>query len=302
MGRRLAEGVDAGGAKLQSTPLRAHDVARAASARCSRSRSSRASSSARCTGCSGWASSLTLGPAAASSTSRTSAFAFLAAYLCYQLASVGGIDPLLTLALIVPLFFALGVGLHWVMARFAVTPFNSLLLTFGLTGIIEAGIQCDLDRRLPQARVALRRTEVQRRRAVRAGAGADHAGARGRARRFGDLGGAALHRPRQGDARRWPRTRRSPRPSASTRSARAAARRHLRRARRRRRRLPRADASRCAVADLRLDRRRVRRGDAGRPGQRARAAGRRHRDRRQRGGDHGGRRRRRGRRSSRSRC
>ena len=38
------------------------------------------------------------------------AFAFLAAYLCYQLASVGGIDPLLTLALIVPLFFVLGVG------------------------------------------------------------------------------------------------------------------------------------------------------------------------------------------------
>ena len=27
------------------------------------------------------------------------------------------------------------------MARFAVTPFNSLLLTFGLTGIIEALIQ-----------------------------------------------------------------------------------------------------------------------------------------------------------------
>ena len=27
------------------------------------------------------------------------------------------------------------------MARFAVTPFNSLLLTFGLTGIVEALIQ-----------------------------------------------------------------------------------------------------------------------------------------------------------------
>ena len=27
------------------------------------------------------------------------------------------------------------------MARFAITPFNSLLLTFGLTGIIEALIQ-----------------------------------------------------------------------------------------------------------------------------------------------------------------
>jgi branched-chain amino acid transport system permease protein len=68
------------------------------------------------------------------------AFAFLAAYLCYQLATLG-IDPLLSLALIVPAFFAIGAALHWLVARFAITPFNSLLLTFGLTGIIEALIQ-----------------------------------------------------------------------------------------------------------------------------------------------------------------
>ena len=68
------------------------------------------------------------------------AFAFLAAYLCYQMAALG-VDPLLSLALLVPLFFAIGSALHWLMARFAVTPFNSLLLTFGLTGIIEAIIQ-----------------------------------------------------------------------------------------------------------------------------------------------------------------
>jgi branched-chain amino acid transport system permease protein len=67
-------------------------------------------------------------------------FAFLAAYLCYQLATLG-VDPLLTLLVIAPGFFALGAALHWVMARFAVTPFNSLLLTFGLTGIIESVIQ-----------------------------------------------------------------------------------------------------------------------------------------------------------------
>jgi branched-chain amino acid transport system permease protein len=66
--------------------------------------------------------------------------AFLAAYLCYQL-SLAHVDPLASLVLIVPLLFAIGVGLHWVMARFAVTPFNSLLLTFGLTGILEALIQ-----------------------------------------------------------------------------------------------------------------------------------------------------------------
>jgi branched-subunit amino acid ABC-type transport system permease component len=69
------------------------------------------------------------------------AFAFLAAYLCYQLASVGGMDPLLTLVLIIPLFAALGVLVQWLLARFAVSPLNSLLATFGLAAIIEAGIQ-----------------------------------------------------------------------------------------------------------------------------------------------------------------
>lgn len=68
-------------------------------------------------------------------------FAFLAAYLCYQLASSGIMDPLATLALIVPLFFALGVAMQWLLVRFAVTPLNSLLATFGITAIIEAGIQ-----------------------------------------------------------------------------------------------------------------------------------------------------------------
>ena len=69
------------------------------------------------------------------------AFAFLAAYLCYQLASVGGLDPVLTLVLIVPLFFLLGVAVQWLLSRYAVTPLNSLLATFGLTAIIEAFIQ-----------------------------------------------------------------------------------------------------------------------------------------------------------------
>jgi branched-chain amino acid transport system permease protein len=69
------------------------------------------------------------------------AFAFLAAYLCYQMSTVGGIDPLLTLAIVVPAFFALGALLHWLIARFSLTPLNSLLLTFGITGIVEATIQ-----------------------------------------------------------------------------------------------------------------------------------------------------------------
>ena len=69
------------------------------------------------------------------------ALAFLAAYVCYQLSTVRGVDPLLTLALIVPAFFVLGVALQWVFARFDISAFNSLLVTFGLTVIVEALIQ-----------------------------------------------------------------------------------------------------------------------------------------------------------------
>ena len=68
------------------------------------------------------------------------AIAFLGAYLTYQLASHGW-DPLLTLLVIVPAFFAFGVALHWLFARLAISPFNSLLATFGLTVIIESIIQ-----------------------------------------------------------------------------------------------------------------------------------------------------------------
>jgi branched-chain amino acid transport system permease protein len=69
------------------------------------------------------------------------ALAFLGAYLTYQLSSAGGIDPMLTLALIVPAFFVFGAALHWLFARFAVSAFNSLLITFGLTVMIESAMQ-----------------------------------------------------------------------------------------------------------------------------------------------------------------
>ena len=69
------------------------------------------------------------------------ALAFLSAYVCYQLSSVGGMDPLATLAIIVPAFFLIGVALQWVFARFDISPFNSLLVTFGLTVIVESVIQ-----------------------------------------------------------------------------------------------------------------------------------------------------------------
>src|SRR5919197_4694896 len=68
------------------------------------------------------------------------ALAFLGAYLTYQL-SGAGLDPLATLALIVPAFFAFGAALHWLFARFAVSAFNSLLITFGLTVMIESAMQ-----------------------------------------------------------------------------------------------------------------------------------------------------------------
>lgn len=67
--------------------------------------------------------------------------AFLAAYLCYQMVGSFGVDPFVTLVVIVPLFFALGVAIQWLFARFRVSPLNSLLATFGLTAIIEAAIQ-----------------------------------------------------------------------------------------------------------------------------------------------------------------
>lgn len=69
------------------------------------------------------------------------ALAFLGAYVTYHLSSVAGLDPLATLAIVVPSFFAIGVALHWVFARFSISPFNSLLVTFGLTVIIESAIQ-----------------------------------------------------------------------------------------------------------------------------------------------------------------
>jgi branched-chain amino acid transport system permease protein len=69
------------------------------------------------------------------------AFAFLSAYICYQLASVAKVDPLLTLAGIVPLMFLLGAGLHWLTDRFRLTPFSSMLLTFGCMGIVESLMQ-----------------------------------------------------------------------------------------------------------------------------------------------------------------
>jgi branched-chain amino acid transport system permease protein len=68
------------------------------------------------------------------------ALVFLGAYLNYQLVSAG-LDPLLTLAITAPAFFVLGVALHWLIARFSVSPLNTLLVTFGFMVMIESLIQ-----------------------------------------------------------------------------------------------------------------------------------------------------------------
>ena len=66
---------------------------------------------------------------------------FLSAYLSYHMATVWHVDPLLTLLMLPPLFFLLGVGMQWVLARFQISPFNSLLVTFGIAVVIESLIQ-----------------------------------------------------------------------------------------------------------------------------------------------------------------
>ena len=69
------------------------------------------------------------------------ALAFLGAYLTYTLASRFGLDPLASLLVIAPAFFVIGVAVQALFARFGVTQFGSLLVTFGLTVIIESLIQ-----------------------------------------------------------------------------------------------------------------------------------------------------------------
>ncbi len=66
---------------------------------------------------------------------------FLAAYMSYHMATVWQLDPLLALFILPPLFFVFGAGMQWLLARFAVSPFNSLLVTFGVTVVIESIVQ-----------------------------------------------------------------------------------------------------------------------------------------------------------------
>ncbi|WP_298727321.1 branched-chain amino acid ABC transporter permease [uncultured Ferrovibrio sp.] len=68
-------------------------------------------------------------------------FVFLSAYITYHLSSVWGMDPLLALLILPPAFFLVGVAQQWLLSRFHISPFNSLLVTFGFTVMIESLIQ-----------------------------------------------------------------------------------------------------------------------------------------------------------------
>jgi len=69
------------------------------------------------------------------------ALAFLGAYLTYQLGTQFAMPPWAALLLIAPAFFAIGLALHAVFVRFKVTEFSSMLVTFGVTVLIESLIQ-----------------------------------------------------------------------------------------------------------------------------------------------------------------
>ncbi len=90
------------------------------------------------------------------------ALAFLGAYLTYQLATTHGLDPILTLLVIAPGFFVIGILLELGFLRFRINELTSLIVTFGLTVILESLIQwiwtADF-RRLewPYTRVSLRK-------------------------------------------------------------------------------------------------------------------------------------------------
>ena len=66
------------------------------------------------------------------------AFAFLAAYMTYQLSTSFGINPFLTIIVTAPILFLIGVGMQWCFNKFDVSEFNSLLVTFGLFIIFQA--------------------------------------------------------------------------------------------------------------------------------------------------------------------
>ena len=69
------------------------------------------------------------------------ALAFLAAYITYELGTTYHLAAWWSAALVIPAMFVVGLMQHWVFDRFKVNELASLLITFSVAGIIEAGIQ-----------------------------------------------------------------------------------------------------------------------------------------------------------------
>jgi branched-chain amino acid transport system permease protein len=69
------------------------------------------------------------------------AMALLGAYLTWYVGSVLGIAPYLSGPVIVFVFFAYGVALHWVFMRFRVAEMASMLITFSIAVFLESLIQ-----------------------------------------------------------------------------------------------------------------------------------------------------------------
>lgn len=68
------------------------------------------------------------------------ALAFASAYLTYEI-GMHGVDPLFALLIMPPIFCGIGMAVQLVFTRFKTSPFNSLLVTFGLTIIVESLLQ-----------------------------------------------------------------------------------------------------------------------------------------------------------------
>lgn len=67
-------------------------------------------------------------------------FAFLTAYVTYELTVSAGLDPLLSLAVTIPIGMLLGIGLQLFVTAFRIDVFGSLIITFALFLIFEAGM------------------------------------------------------------------------------------------------------------------------------------------------------------------
>ena len=68
------------------------------------------------------------------------AFAFLSAYVTYELATAAGWDPLLTVIVTIPLGVLLGIALQLFVTATKIDVFGTLIVTFGLFLIFEAGM------------------------------------------------------------------------------------------------------------------------------------------------------------------